>query len=329
MKLDELDCNLVAHLDFGARIGIKRIAEILGRSLQVLDYRLRALQKGGVIRGFYPVIDSFRLGYRYGRLMIQLADLSDSQIKGIQNFVKRTPAVLWCYRMEGDFNLIIVFWTRSLEEFDKLSSQILAVIGHAVLSINQSQVYKLEHFPVSQVLLNQPNDAIVIQEQGDSIEIDTLDQKILAVLSNDARVPFLNLAKVCGTSDKVAAYRIDRLEESGVVRGYRPLIAWEKAGYLFFKVFIRIDYSKQGSKSKLDSYLKKCPELLYMVHVVGAPGDIDVEIVVPGYLELFSFIERLRAKFPGAIRSVSHYHFTDCYKVNYFPRGIRERIVAS
>ncbi len=319
MQLDNLDLALISALDFGPRIGLKSIAEQLGRSQQVIDYRLRTLQKRGFIAGFYPVIDTFRLGYRYCRLFVQLSDLSPTQTKKIKDFVHRHPAVLWCYRMEGDFNVVLVFWTKSLEEFEQLSNNFLALVGTHVLSHNQNQVYKLEHFPLAQVLLTSPHAPLSLSESGESLDIDTLDTRILRALSNDARAPFSQLAYRCKTSDKVIAYRINRLEERGIIRGYRPLLNWTTAGRLFFKLFIQVNHSKNRIVERLYSYVTTTPELLYIVRGVGAPGDIDMEVVVTGYSELFAFIDRLRRRFPGSIRSTSHYHFTDCYKVNYFP----------
>ena len=154
MKLDDLDKSLLSALDLGPRIGMKPIAEQLDRSQQVLDYRLRTLQKRGFIQGFYPVINSFRLGYRYCRLFVQLSDLPPALMKSIRAYANRNPAVLWCYRMEGDFNLVLVFWTTSLEQFEKLTTEFLALVGSAALAHNQSQVYQLNHYPVAQVLLN-------------------------------------------------------------------------------------------------------------------------------------------------------------------------------
>ena len=321
MKLDDLDKTLLSALDFGPRSGVKPLVESLGRSQQVLDYRLRNLQKRGFVLGFYPVIDTYRLGYRYCRLFVQLSDLSPRQIKSIKSFVSKRSEVLWCYRMEGEYNLVLVFWTRSLQEFEYISNDFLSLVGASVLAVNQNQVYRLEHFPIAQVLLGEPHKPVVLSESSETIEIDSLDRDVLRALSADSRQSFSMLAKRCKTSDKVVAYRISRLEERAIIRGYRPLIAWGAAGYLFFKLFIQLDHSKPQIVEKMYTYLGSTPELLYVVRGVGAPGEIDVEVAVKGYPELFALIDRLRDKFPGAIRSLHHYHFTECLKVNYFPLG--------
>jgi DNA-binding Lrp family transcriptional regulator len=319
IDLDDLDRALLSALDFGPRTGLKVLSEQINRSQQVIDYRIRSLQKQGLLAGFYPVIDAFRLGYRYCRLFIQLTDLSPTQIRMIKTFAQKHPEVLWCYRMEGDFNLVLVFWTKSLREFESLTTNFLSLIGAQLLTYNQNQVFALEHLPVAQVLLRSPQDPLSISESTEILDIDALDCAILRKLSSDARASFSSLAQKCKTSDKVISYRIQRLEERGIIRGYRPLLNWSVAGLLFFKIFIRLDYSKGDILQAFYSHLVSLPELLYIVRGVGAPGDIDIEVVVPGYSELYIFIDKLRKKFPGVIRSTSHYHFTDCLKVNYFP----------
>jgi DNA-binding Lrp family transcriptional regulator len=109
------------------------------------------------------------------------------------------------------------------------------------------------------------------------------------------------------------------MEESGILLGYRPIIDWGVLGLLFFKVFFQLDISRPGIRRKVLNYLSTTPELVYVVHGVGTPGDIDIEIIVPTYEALFEYVEKVRRKFPGAIRAFSHSHFTECFKVNYFP----------
>ncbi len=50
-------------------------------------------------------------------------------------------------------------------------------------------------------------------------KIDLLDQKILEIISLNARVPFKDVAEVCGVSRAAIHQRVLRLIESGVIKG--------------------------------------------------------------------------------------------------------------
>ena len=70
MLLDDLDRRILSALDFGPRQGLANLVEDLGISPQLLDYRLKSLQKKGVLIGFRAVIDSFKLGFIYSSLFV-------------------------------------------------------------------------------------------------------------------------------------------------------------------------------------------------------------------------------------------------------------------
>ena len=47
-------------------------------------------------------------------------------------------------------------------------------------------------------------------------QIDQIDQKILSLLVNNARMPFLEIAKECGISGAAIHQRVKKLEANGV-----------------------------------------------------------------------------------------------------------------
>ena len=54
--------------------------------------------------------------------------------------------------------------------------------------------------------------------------IDQIDQKILSFLVNNARMPFLEIARECGVSGAAIHQRVKRLETNGVITGSRLLV---------------------------------------------------------------------------------------------------------
>ena len=50
-------------------------------------------------------------------------------------------------------------------------------------------------------------------------KIDNLDRKILDILSKNARVPFKDVAAVCGVSRAAIHQRVQHLVEGGVITG--------------------------------------------------------------------------------------------------------------
>lgn len=51
-------------------------------------------------------------------------------------------------------------------------------------------------------------------------QFDSLDCKILSLLSQNARKPFLEIARECGVSGAAVHQRIQKLSAQGVIQGF-------------------------------------------------------------------------------------------------------------
>lgn len=61
--------------------------------------------------------------------------------------------------------------------------------------------------------------------------LDYLDQKILRMISDDARIPFLEVARACNVSGAAIHQRIQKLTSLGIIKGSQFIIDPEKIGY--------------------------------------------------------------------------------------------------
>lgn len=62
-------------------------------------------------------------------------------------------------------------------------------------------------------------------------DIDALDEKILKLITKNARIPFLEVARECGVSGAAIHQRVQRLLNIGVVSGSEFIINPQKMGY--------------------------------------------------------------------------------------------------
>ncbi len=61
--------------------------------------------------------------------------------------------------------------------------------------------------------------------------LDSLDHKILHMIANDARKPFLEVARQCNVSGAAIHQRIQRLMNIGVIKGSQFILDPSKIGY--------------------------------------------------------------------------------------------------
>lgn len=99
------------------------------------------------------------------------------------------------------------------------------------------------------------------------MELDTKAWKIIAAIQRDARMSLKSLADEAGLSLPATSERLKRLEEAGVINGYRALINPEAVGYGVLAI-IGITTLQPG-KARLIEVLKSLPEVLECLHVTG------------------------------------------------------------
>lgn len=64
-----------------------------------------------------------------------------------------------------------------------------------------------------------------------SDQLSPLDQQILKLIANDARIPFLEVARACNVSGAAIHQRIQRLTNLGILKGTEYILDPEKIGY--------------------------------------------------------------------------------------------------
>jgi len=97
--------------------------------------------------------------------------------------------------------------------------------------------------------------------------LDKTDWRLLAELQRDGRASYAELARAVAMSASAVAERIRRLEEAGVISGYRATVDPERVG-LTVMAFVRLRYPT-GNYRPFNALLDSTPEILEAHHVTG------------------------------------------------------------
>ena len=121
-------------------------------------------------------------------------------------------------------------------------------------------------------------------------ELDDIGWKILVELQRDARVTFAELGRRVGLSTPAVVERVRKLEDAGIILGYRTLVDASKVG-LPILAFIRI--SVVGDVlNKIIRVAKELPEVLECHRVTGSDSFI-IKVTVASIEHLESVIDQL------------------------------------
>jgi Lrp/AsnC family transcriptional regulator, regulator for asnA, asnC and gidA len=99
-------------------------------------------------------------------------------------------------------------------------------------------------------------------------QIDELDQKILRLITTNARIPFLEVARECGVSGAAIHQRVQRLLNMGVVIGSEFVVSPEELGYNTC-AFMGIHLEKASYHKEVVERLKLIPEIIECHYTTG------------------------------------------------------------
>jgi Lrp/AsnC family leucine-responsive transcriptional regulator len=97
--------------------------------------------------------------------------------------------------------------------------------------------------------------------------LDRTDWRLLAALQDDGRASYADLARVVAMSPSAVAERVRRLEEAGVIAGYRATIDPVAVG-LTIMAFVRLRYPT-GNYRPFTALLDSTAEIIEAHHVTG------------------------------------------------------------
>lgn len=141
--------------------------------------------------------------------------------------------------------------------------------------------------------------------------LDSLDMKILHMLSLNARKPYLEIARECGVSGAAIHQRIQKLTSLGVIKGSESLINPSSVGYdtCAYMGFFLNDPSQFNN---VVEELKKIPEVVECHYTTGK-YDIFIKLYARNNDHLLHIIhERLQSL--GLARTESLISFKEVFR---------------
>lgn len=103
-----------------------------------------------------------------------------------------------------------------------------------------------------------------------SYQIDKTDQKILEILTQNARMPFLEVARMCGISGAAVHQRVQKLMDAGIFKGSQFNLNPKGLGY-YTCAYIGIQVNINANTTHLDVFekIRAIPEIVECHHISG------------------------------------------------------------
>jgi len=130
-------------------------------------------------------------------------------------------------------------------------------------------------------------------------KIDNLDKKILEIISNNARIPFKDVAAECGVSRAAIHQRVQRLIEMGVIVGSGYHVNPVSLGYNTC-TYVGITLERGNMYHRVCEELKNIPEIVECHYTTG-PYTMLIKLYARDNSNLMELLNNKLQEIPGVI----------------------------
>ena len=299
IKLDKTDRKILAELDKNCRIPTTRLAKIVKKSRQAVEYRIKQMVDKGVIVSFNAAFNPHKMGYKIYKVYLKLRNIPEEE-KRLFDYLRASGIVYWMGKCSGRWDLIFGVFSKSDYGFLEMKNDLISKFNKIIVEEEGDVLVDVKQYP-KMYFTNKIIQPTMFAGGVVNNEMDNLDYAILGEIVNNARIPINELAKKVKSTAIIVRGKLKKLENKGIIIQYRIGINLNKLGLELYKAIIKIDrYTKEDEK-RLFGDISNLPNIHYFIRNIW---QIEPELVVSSYQEYYKIIENLKKEFPYVIRIV-------------------------
>ena len=119
--------------------------------------------------------------------------------------------------------------------------------------------------------------------------LDELDNKILNLISNDARISFLEVSRICGVSGAAVHQRVQKMIANEIITGSEFWLNLKKMGYQTC-AFLSLHFSETENLDAIVEKLKDIHEIVEC-HLITGEYDVLIKIFALNNSHLYKIIQ--------------------------------------
>jgi DNA-binding Lrp family transcriptional regulator len=158
-------------------------------------------------------------------------------------------------------------------------------------------------------------------KNSDFVRLDAFDRKIVTGLAKNGRLTAVELAGQVGLSPSAVTRRLQALESSGAIHGYRAMLDPAAVG-LGINIFVEITLERQDDDTlkAFERALVKCPNVL-SCHLMSGSSDYLIHIVAHDLPDFERLHANVLGHLPGVARIESKFALREAIDRPLVPIG--------
>ena len=294
IKLDKIDIKLLCFIFDNFRLPLTIIAKKCQISREQVEYRIKKYEEVGLIKNYYTIFNLSALEYNKNYIVkLRVKNPKSeklSQINSIENVIIMSK--LQCL---GNWDYILTVFTKEKTSILDFISTLYELWKTELLDYEIFEPIEMHFFPM-RIFGNKKEDKILTLIETEKTIIDKVDNKIIEVISNDAKIKIIELADKIKEKPETVTYRLKKLERENIVIGYRLFLDLNIIGYKLTQLIVKLNNISKLNIKKIINYAKS-QEKIHALSIGIGKFNAIFQIIYKTPSELSEEINKIKENF--------------------------------
>ena len=315
--MDQLDKKIMYELDLNARISANQLAKKLKRNKETVNFRINRLIKNNYIKGFYTFINNSKLGIYYYKIYIKFKNITPLKEEELFKYIKSQNNVIYLGEVEGYFDCIITFNIKLMKDIINFMEPFMDKFGEFIQEKKIHTILSIHRFNQKFLHKGEKRKDLCYNVNLEDYKLDETDNKILNIISENARMSLIEIAKLIKVDHKVIKYRLNKLEKNKIILGYVTSPNFEKLNLQFIQ--INISLKRLSPINSIIHYFDSTNTCLFAVKLLGE-YDLSIELHIKNIKELKKILNVFRNKYVNEYNDYDVSTIDKEHKIRFFKR---------
>ena len=303
MKLDIKDKKILSELCANARQASTKIAKKVRLSREVVEYRIKRLQKIGLIKKFITSLNIDILGFKAYNVFLLMQNFNQEKEKEITDYLKNHRAVRWMSTCFGKWDIFLRVNVKDRMQFDEIFSEISEKLGDNLRAFEVvPTIKKLKAINPFELFYSGENNRTPAKKPKGKASMSKIDLMILKEMSNNCRISLIELSKKIKLTPEAVKYRIKKLESQGIITGYSCLIDLSVLDYSWYVILFSLKPMNKEEESSLTSLFKYNNKVWFADKNIGK-WNLLLELIAKDTKDFHKSLVELRNKLGPKLNS--------------------------
>jgi DNA-binding Lrp family transcriptional regulator len=318
--LGQLDKKIIYELSRDSKQSYKQIAKKIKSKKEVVAYHITELLKKGIITKFVPIFSLSSIGIISHKIYLRLKGLDAEKEEKLIKDLVNNKEVVWVARSVGRWDLLLGFYAKNIIEFSKVKDNILSKLSkyleeYSLTFIEDAFVLNRDYLLSAK--REEFKEYSFAGELGGE-KLDELDYKIISLIKNDVRKPFLEIADKLSVDARTVVSRLKLLEQRDILQGQTIFLDLDKLGFQLHKLCISFNNYSLENFSRVVNYAKQNSHVIHIIKSLGS-WELELELEDNNLQHIYDFIRDLKNEFSLVIKQIELVTIIQEPKLEFFP----------